>query len=212
VLTWLFWTKTNKWRVYSSKYTIYTKFSLIKAPRLLQTSQLTPSPSIYPLPFVLPFIRYVRKQLHHLSHYSASAANTHLLYKYRYLTLQTFENKQIMESSNLGTKLNIYIFIPMIINWQKNMHQIKKRNVCHGEVWHIFPSHQKHNNDWRPNAIKLALYVAWGREGWTRGPENHRGLSSTLYMAKPSMAHTVAPALALNQKVELFRSACLTCL
>lgn len=51
-----------------------------------------------------------------------------------------------------------------------------------------------------------------GKEGWTRVPEDHRGLSSTLYMAKPSTANTVAPTLALSQKVELFRSAWLTCL
>ena len=43
-------------------------------------------------------------------------------------------------------------------------------------------------------------------------PEDHRCLSSTLYMAKPSTANTVAPTLALSQKVELFRSAWFTCL
>lgn len=42
-------------------------------------------------------------------------------------------------------------------------------------------------------------------------PEDHRGLSSTLYMAKPRTANTVAPTLALSQKVELFKSAWLTC-
>lgn len=31
-------------------------------------------------------------------------------------------------------------------------------------------------------------------------------------MAKPSTAHTVAPRLALSQKVEFFRSACAMCL
>lgn len=43
-------------------------------------------------------------------------------------------------------------------------------------------------------------------------PNDHRGLSSTLYMVKPSTANTVAPTLALSQKVELVRSAWLTCL
>lgn len=42
--------------------------------------------------------------------------------------------------------------------------------------------------------------------------KDHRVLSSTLYMANPSTANTVAPTLALSQKVELFRSAWLTCL
>lgn len=42
--------------------------------------------------------------------------------------------------------------------------------------------------------------------------EHHRLLSSTLYMAKPSTANTVAPTLALSQKVEFLRSAGLTCL
>lgn len=36
---------------------------------------------------------------------------------------------------------------------------------------------------------------------------DHRCLRSALYMAKPSTAHTVAPTLALSQKVEFFRSA-----
>lgn len=36
---------------------------------------------------------------------------------------------------------------------------------------------------------------------------DHRCLSSALYMAKPSTANTVAPTLALSQKVEFFRSA-----
>lgn len=45
-----------------------------------------------------------------------------------------------------------------------------------------------------------------------RLPEHHRVLSSTLYMAKPKTANTVAPTLALSQKVELFRSAWFTCL
>lgn len=44
------------------------------------------------------------------------------------------------------------------------------------------------------------------------GPEDHRGLSSTLYMVKPSNANTVAPTLARSQKVELFGSAWLICL
>lgn len=42
--------------------------------------------------------------------------------------------------------------------------------------------------------------------------EHHRLLSSTLYMAKPNTANTVAPTLALSQKVEFLRSAWLTCL
>lgn len=42
--------------------------------------------------------------------------------------------------------------------------------------------------------------------------KDYRVLSSTLYMANPSTANTVAPTLALSQKVELFRSAWLTCL
>ena len=41
---------------------------------------------------------------------------------------------------------------------------------------------------------------------------HHRVLSSTLYAAKPSTAKTVAPTLALIQKVEVFRSAWFTCL
>lgn len=36
---------------------------------------------------------------------------------------------------------------------------------------------------------------------------HHRCLSNALYMAKPSTAKTVAPTLALSQKVEFFRSA-----
>lgn len=36
---------------------------------------------------------------------------------------------------------------------------------------------------------------------------DHRCLRSALYMAKPSTANTVAPTLALSQKVEFFRSA-----
>ncbi len=47
---------------------------------------------------------------------------------------------------------------------------------------------------------------------WLGLPEDHRCLRSTLYMAKPSTAHTVAPTLALSQKVELFKSAWLMCL
>lgn len=41
---------------------------------------------------------------------------------------------------------------------------------------------------------------------------DHRCLRSALYMAKPSTAHTVAPTLALSQKVEFFRSAWAMCL
>lgn len=41
---------------------------------------------------------------------------------------------------------------------------------------------------------------------------HHRGLSSTLYMAKPNTANTVAPMLALSQKVEVLRSVGLMCL
>lgn len=44
------------------------------------------------------------------------------------------------------------------------------------------------------------------------GLRHHRGLSSTLYMAKPNTANTVAPMLALSQKVEVFRSVGLICL
>lgn len=40
---------------------------------------------------------------------------------------------------------------------------------------------------------------------------DHRCLSSALYMAKPSTANTVAPTLALSQKVEFFRSAWAMC-
>lgn len=40
----------------------------------------------------------------------------------------------------------------------------------------------------------------------------HRCFSSALYMAKPSTANTVAPTLALSQKVEFFRSAWAMCL
>lgn len=50
-----------------------------------------------------------------------------------------------------------------------------------------------------------------GRGSVTRGsrprPSHHRCLRSALYIAKPSTAHTVAPRLALSQKVEFFRSA-----
>lgn len=41
---------------------------------------------------------------------------------------------------------------------------------------------------------------------------DHRCLSRALYMAKPNTANTVAPTLALNQKVEFFRSAWAMCL
>lgn len=44
------------------------------------------------------------------------------------------------------------------------------------------------------------------------GRRHHRGLSSTLYMAKPNTANTVAPMLALSQKEEVFRSVGLICL
>lgn len=47
---------------------------------------------------------------------------------------------------------------------------------------------------------------------WTHTAEHHRLFSSTLYMAKPNTANTVAPTLALSQKVEFLRSAWLTCL
>lgn len=43
-------------------------------------------------------------------------------------------------------------------------------------------------------------------------PSHHRCLRSALYIAKPSTAHTVAPRLALSQKVEFFRSAWAMCL
>lgn len=41
---------------------------------------------------------------------------------------------------------------------------------------------------------------------------DHRCLRSALYMAKPSTAKTVAPTLALSQKVEFFRSVWAMCL
>lgn len=67
------------------------------------------------------------------------------------------------------------------------------------------------------------LSLSGRREGAesTEGPEegssrlmlsDHRCLRSALYMAKPSTAHTVAPRLALSQKVEFFRSAWAMCL
>ncbi len=40
----------------------------------------------------------------------------------------------------------------------------------------------------------------------------HRDLRRALYMAKPSIAQTVAPTLALSQNVELFKSAWVMCL
>lgn len=55
-----------------------------------------------------------------------------------------------------------------------------------------------------------------GRSRVNRGrrlaPSHHRCLRSALYIAKPSTAHTVAPRLALSQKVEFFRSAWAMCL
>lgn len=44
------------------------------------------------------------------------------------------------------------------------------------------------------------------------GLRHHRGLSSTLCMAKPNTAKTVAPMLTLSQKVEVFRSVWVMCL
>ncbi|MEQ2289032.1 hypothetical protein AMECASPLE_029081 [Ameca splendens] len=41
---------------------------------------------------------------------------------------------------------------------------------------------------------------------------HHRCFRSALYMAKPNTANTVAPRLALSQKVEFFRSAWAMCL
>lgn len=43
-------------------------------------------------------------------------------------------------------------------------------------------------------------------------PRHHRCFRSTLYMAKPNTANTVAPRLALSQKVEFFRSDWAMCL
>lgn len=47
---------------------------------------------------------------------------------------------------------------------------------------------------------------------WCLMLSDHRCLRSALYMAKPSTANTVAPTLALSQKVEFFRSAWAMCL
>lgn len=44
-----------------------------------------------------------------------------------------------------------------------------------------------------------------------RMESDHRCLRRALYMAKPSTANTVAPTLALSQKVEFFRSAWAMC-
>lgn len=60
----------------------------------------------------------------------------------------------------------------------------------------------------KPNVVKIAKYST-GKESRAR---DHRGLSRTLYIAKPNTANTVAPTLTLSQKVELFRSAWLNCL
>lgn len=54
--------------------------------------------------------------------------------------------------------------------------------------------------------------VKGGAGGRRLAPSHHRCLRSALYIAKPSTAHTVAPRLALSQKVEFFRSAWAMCL
>lgn len=71
-----------------------------------------------------------------------------------------------------------------------------------------------YGNKGRGQEGSTRFFSLWGKKGRcsvTRGssppPSHHRCLRSALYIAKPSTAHTVAPRLALSQKVEFFRSA-----
>lgn len=61
-------------------------------------------------------------------------------------------------------------------------------------------------------SVKIGLLGYHGNKSWITLPGDHRVFSSNLYTAKPSTANTVAPTLALSQKVELVRSSWIICL
>lgn len=61
-------------------------------------------------------------------------------------------------------------------------------------------------------SVKTGPIRYHGNRGWISLPDDHRAFSRTLYMAKPRTANSVAPTLALSQKVELVRSSWIICL
>lgn len=81
------------------------------------------------------------------------------------------------------------------------MQTSKKKKLCGDEL----------KSRWKSLVLRLIRLAHHQRKN-KRAAEHHRLLSSTLYMAKPNTANTVAPTLTLSQRVEFLRSAWLTCL